>query len=905
MQARVSPAQHVERLRFRRAPLAAAAIWFALGILLARLSPHSTLQLVAALLLLAVLTVAATTRIGLLPLAALWIALGIAAADWQPQPPIQAALLARADNLSRMILARVERVLVAPPQPETTDNDQVPPWETTEEEPPRRGPELTLDLAVEAIEDVTPDTSTMTPVQGGIRVSVYEAAPISSLQCGDRIQLPLRLKPPDRFRTPGAFQYADYLLEQGIAAHANVSANAIARIGTSQPSLRCRLFAAQAWASGRLVAYAASALNQQLPALLRLSQTDALMLNAMLFGDRTGLTHTLRTGFERTGTFHLFVVSGLHIALEAAGIYWLLRRLRSPAWLATLLTLAGTTAYAALTGLGQPAQRALTMTAVFLVARLLARDRDPLNALGAAVLAMLAIAPSSLFDASFQMTVLVILAITGIAVPLARRTPIRNAAATRLVFLRPRRIFHPQTAQLLSMLELWGETLARILPLRWTGATRRLPAALLRLVLLALELVLISVVAELVMVLPMVLYFHRLPVFAVPANILVLPAIGLLAPLALLSFAAALISVPLALIPASLTAALLHAIAFAIHFFSGLHASDTRIPAPAWQIALAAVAVWILCVWLVRRGRAAAVLAGLVLPLVAACILFPEPPLTTPGALEVTALDVGQGDSILVVNPDGATMLIDAGGPVGSHGAAETVSSFDIGEEVVAPYLWSRRLRRLDILVLSHAHTDHMGGMPAILEDLRPRELWVGIDPASTLYRKVLAEAARLNIPVRHVHAGDRRAWGPVQVAVLAPAVGYSNPGAPKNDDSVVLHLQYAAASVLLEGDAERPSEDAMLAAGLVQPVTLLKVGHHGSKTSSNPEFVAAVQPRDAVISVGRQNTFGHPRFEVIQRFAEARTRLFRTDELGLTSFLLTPDGRIRASTDNATLPPE
>jgi competence protein ComEC len=140
---------------------------------------------------------------------------------------------------------------------------------------------------------------------------------------------------------------------------------------------------------------------------------------------------------------------------------------------------------------------------------------------------------------------------------------------------------------------------------------------------------------------------------------------------------------------------------------------------------------------------------------------------------------------------------------------------------------------------------------------------------------------------------------------VLAPAVGYSNPGAPKNDDSVVLHLQYAAASVLLEGDAERPSEDAMLAAGLVQPVTLLKVGHHGSKTSSNPEFVAAVQPRDAVISVGRQNTFGHPRFEVIQRFAEARTRLFRTDELGLTSFLLTPDGRIRASTDNATLPPE
>jgi len=137
---------------------------------------------------------------------------------------------------------------------------------------------------------------------------------------------------------------------------------------------------------------------------------------------------------------------------------------------------------------------------------------------------------------------------------------------------------------------------------------------------------------------------------------------------------------------------------------------------------------------------------------------------------------------------------------------------------VVSPFLWSRRIRRLDIVVLSHAHTDHMGGMPAILENFRPRELWVGIDPASELYKALLAEAARLGIVVRHLHAGARMRWGSIDIAALAPASKYSNAGAPKNDDSLVLAMKFGKASALFEGDAETPSETAMLAAGLVHP---------------------------------------------------------------------------------------
>jgi competence protein ComEC len=131
-------------------------------------------------------------------------------------------------------------------------------------------------------------------------------------------------------------------------------------------------------------------------------------------------------------------------------------------------------------------------------------------------------------------------------------------------------------------------------------------------------------------------------------------------------------------------------------------------------------------------------------------------------------------------------------------------------------------------------------------------------------------------------------------VKVLSPGVAYVNRGDPKNDDSLVLRLQYGAASVLLEGDAEAPSERSMVASGEMTPVTLLKVGHHGSKTSTTPEFFAAAQPRDAVVSVGRGNTFGHPRFEVIDRIIDAHTGLYRTDEFGLTTFLLDKAGGIR-----------
>jgi len=881
---------------------------------------HPTVILLITTAILILLSLAAfrwAQRVALVPLATLWIVIGCWCAQIQPVPQTQQALASYADGLSRQIRGRVVRARQLPPQHDDSDHDREAAWwpeKEADEEAAAIGT-TSIDIQVDSIEEVTPDISRMVPMTGGVRINLLPDKPadhsvvattaasqiLSRLRCGDVVEAPMRIRLPERYRDPGAWQYADYLLAQGIGAHASVRTSKLALLNEPTTShatptdrsarLLCEIYASQSWASKRLLGYTQSKANQSLPMSLRLSPDDAGMLNAMSFGDRAGLNKTQRLGFERTGSFHLFVVSGMHVGLLAGLLFWLAQKLRLHEWLATPLILALTFGYALLTGFGAPVQRALFMTAVFLVARLLSRDRNVLNALGASALAVLVISPGALFEASFQMTFLAIIAIGGIAVPLSERSFLPYArAAANLWDKWLDSSLPPRVAQFRVMLRLWSEAIAGVLG-QWT---RILPSLFVRASLWTLELALIGIVTEMVMVLPMALYFHRATVFAVPANMFSVPLVAVLAPVAVIAFCASLISPWIAILPGAATALLLHGISAVIGRVSAIHTADLRIPAPAWWIALLSIAGWAFCCWAVRQSRAWAWSTLATLPLIAAMILWPERAIVSPGMLEVTAIDVGQGDSLFISAPNNETMLVDAGGPVGGvTEAAEAASHFDVGEEIVSPYLWSRRIRHLDVLVLSHAHSDHMGGMPAIMRNFNPRELWVSIDPNSDDYRKLLAETKELGVQVRHFYAGDLVAWGGMLITMLAPETGYTNAHEPINNDSLVMRMQYGRSSVLLEGDAEAPSERMMLANRRVTPVTLLKVGHHGSKTSTTQEFLAAAAPKDAIVSVGKGNTFGHPRFEVIERIAAGGAKLYRTDEFGLTTFFLGPDGAI------------
>jgi competence protein ComEC len=269
-----------------------------------------------------------------------------------------------------------------------------------------------------------------------------------------------------------------------------------------------------------------------------------------------------------------------------------------------------------------------------------------------------------------------------------------------------------------------------------------------------------------------------------------------------------------------------------------------------------------------------------------ACMCWqPWQPDVRKGMLEVTAIDVSQGDSFLVVFPEGETMLVDSGGFPGMERMTRK-PQLDVGEEVVSPYLWSRSIRHLDYAVLTHGHSDHMAGLPAVLDNFRPRYLWIGAEPDSTGWAIVRHHAVADGVNIlSFTRSSQPVKIGRAEVRFLAPSADYVAGDKASNNDSLVMEIRYGRRSVLMTGDAERAVEQDLAASGELQPVTLLKVGHHGSKTSSSEEFLDKVQPQLAIISDGYKNQFHHPHPDVLARLAAHRAAVFRTDQRGLITF--------------------
>ena len=861
---RSSAAGPVSSPRFLAAPALFGVCGFAAGILCAHyfwMTPE--ILLIALLMFFAVTAIALriAPRLAWPATGLLFVLLGTLCAEIAPAVNQEKQLALLADNTPRAVEGEVVRA-----GPVRTVMSTTPFSTKTREERSQQ-----IDLRLNS------------PTDSTVRVTVYSPAEeaFPPIRCGNTVRATLAMHREERFLDPGVWDGGEYLLRQGIGALGSAKAEKLAVVTTAKSqTFACRLHSLQVAAGSSLIDFAEREAMYRLPAFLRLDHNDTAMLTAMLTGDRSYLQRGVRVGFERTGSFHLLVVSGLHLAIFSGLIFWVTRRLRLSRVWASLITIGCSLGYAVFTGFGNPVQRAFWMVTLYLIGCLLWRERVALNVIGVVALVMLAAEPSSLFDSGLQMTLLSVLAVAAVAVPVAEKTfgpylrAMRNLRVLRIDPSLP-----PRVAQFRVSLRMVAQHL-RPLTGRFAAWTV-LPAAI-RLGLRAAELLAVSFSIELLMMLPMAEYFHRVTLLALPVNLLIVPFLGVLLPCALITFAAVMIAPAIAFVPAACTAVVLHSVIWIVATFAGMRAGDLRIPAPG----SGTVAMWILlaiaAVCALRMRRFGLVLAGVALALSAAVVVLPRRVSRHAGQLEVTAIDVGQGDSLLVVTPDGRTLLVDAGGLVG----ASPESNFDVGEDVVSPVLWSRGIRRLDAVAITHAHADHIGGMRAVLANFRPRELWVGRNSDVPQYDAVLDEAARLGSRIVTHTAGDALAFGDVAVRVLAPDRDYRPGSAPANNDSLVMRVSYGGTSALLEGDAEAPSEARMVAEGGLKS-DLLKVGHHGSRTSTTPAFLAAVAPSYSVISVGRRNFYGHPRHEVLEELQQERVTTYRTDMLGLTSFYL------------------
>lgn len=678
-------------------------------------------------------------------------------------------------------------------------------------------------------------SGTVSPANGKVRL--FTAELFDALNSGDRIRFLARFKKPREFKNPGSFNYPIYLLTQGISGTGSlVGPKWIVKIGGKNLT----------WPS-RIVSEARLKIDG---AISVSAQGDiAGILKAIIIGKRDGISQETRDAFSKTGLAHLLAISGLHVGYVAVIMFFFIRLLvgwwprLSLFWplqrIAAIASLPVVWLYVVVAGFPVSAIRAAIMLTVFLVSLFSLWRRDLLSALATAVFAILIVSPSSVFSVSFQLSA---------------------ASVFAIIVLTP---------AILEKIDRWPKAHC------------------------ILQIAAVTIAATLGSA-PIVAYnFHFVSAIGLFANIVAVPFTGIiLMPLAISASVFSLIYAPLAVpiwkLAAIAAGALLRFVAHLDQYGSPLVISWA--PSIA-EVCLVYAAIAVIVFW--NRLACKRIIAGAVAAFLVIDVGYWHARPIMGRTLEVTFLDVGHGDSIVVRFPNNHVVLIDGGGIKGSD--------FDVGERVVSPALLRMGIHRVDEMILTHPHHDHYKGLAAIAQRFRPRVLYTngGDAPENELsdWEDFMQRIKESCTPIQVISGSGAPTpafsmeEGDAKLDVFAPKATELSILDP-NDTSLVIKISYGEKSLILTGDIMEMGERILLEGRPPVSGDVIKIGHHGSETSTSQEFLSAVNPSVAVITVGENDQYGLPDRIVLNRLNEIGAKIYRTDI----------DGAVTVRTDGKSL---
>ncbi len=566
---------------------------------------------------------------------------------------------------------------------------------------------------------------------------------------------------------------------------------------------------------------------------------EAALLKGLLVASKDDSAAEMKEAFSNAGVIHVLAVSGLHVGFILLGLSGLFKMLAIPEPFKSILVVAGLFFYAALTGMQAPVMRASIMASIIQFGRPLQRPADIFNSLAVAAFIILLVCPRCLFQAGFQLSFCAVLSIV---------------------------LIYRQFSQIMQKsIQKWQERDQHVY-IYLSG------------------LFMVSLAAQ-IGTLPLIMYyFGKIPLVSLPANLVVVPLVGLIVALGFISVLGAVVYWPVGAIYAGLNWLFLKLLIGLVDVFSALPCAFLHCSRPSllfFILYFLLITLFVLRknpIWIKR-------LVFAILFTTAACTWYNA--LLTSAGVRVTFFDVGQGDAALFEFPGGKTMLVDAG---------ESTGAIDYGERVIGPYLRRNGHKRIDVLVVTHPHSDHEGGVPFLLQHFSVG-LYIhsGVRFGTELHARIDSLCHVQEIAVRHAACGDTLGlFLPATVKFYWPTRAFveaaSRNSAELNNASVVMGVTYGRMAFLLAGDAEIEAEHKMQPFGDLLRADVLKVGHHGSPTASSRAFIGNAGPRYAVVSVAKFNRFGLPADHILRRYKEKGCQVIRTDRNGAVVFFT--DGR-------------